>query len=166
MKKTIASVIFILLISLALVGCGGGSKGPTKIGENAPITGPVTEGEIEYEDGTKVNFGTAKSGEGMELPADFPVDVLPLLDDAEINFVNINDANNGIGITFVTAKSFDQAVAFYKEVMTDGQINMETQQDNMYMVAGAKGAYSVIITITHQAGHKVNILLDATPKSN
>jgi hypothetical protein len=94
------------------------------------------------------------------------VDVLPLLDDAEINFVNTNDANNAIGVTFATAKSLDQAVAFYKEVMADGEINMETEQDNMYMVAGAKGSYSVVISITHQAGHKVNILLDATPKSN
>lgn len=164
MKRIIITLVIILTISFALTGCGG--KESTKIDDNSPVTGPVTEGTIELEDGKEINFGTGKSGESMDLPEDFPVDILPLLDDAKINFVNVNDSNKGIGVTFLTDTSFDEVVIFYKEVMKDGKINMETEEENLYMVAGTKGSYSVIISATYQPGVGLAVLLDATPLSN
>lgn len=165
-KRINTALIIALIISLALTGCGGGSKDTTKIGGNSPITSPVTEGKIELEGGGEINFGTGKGGENMELPADFPVDVVPLLEDAKINFVNTNDANNAIGITFLTDKHFDEAVSFYQEVMAAGEINMENKGDSSYLVMGAKGDYVVTISITKTPDNKSNVLLDVTPKSN
>lgn len=154
-------VAFVLLIFLVLTGCGG--KEPGNVGGNAPVTGPVTQGEIELEDGKKINFGTGKSGENMELPADFPVDVLPLLDDAQIYHVNTNDSNKAIGITFLSEKSLAEAVAFYQEVMKDGKINMENENEDMYMAMGSKDGYAVTISMTKTPDKKSNILLDVTP---
>jgi predicted small secreted protein len=171
MKKIIASVAFVLLISLALTGCGGGgkdlssSKEPASSGDSAPVSDPIAQGTIELEGGGEINFGTGEIGENMELPAEFPADILPLLDDARIYHVNTNDANKAIGIVFLSEKSFAEAVAFYKEVMKNGEVNMENEDNGVYIAAGSKGDYAVSISIT-TSDNKTNILLDATPKSN
>lgn len=160
MKRIVPILLMVLLTSTALIGCGG-DKGK----ENIAVNGPATGGTIDLGDGQVIDFGTAKQGESLTLPEKFPVDVLPLLDDAEINFVNVNESNQGIGITFLTDKSFDEAVVFYKEVMEDGKIDMQTSEDNVYMMMGSKASYSIVISITYQPGQKVAILLDATPRS-
>ena len=69
------------------------------------------------------------------LPAEFPADILPLLDDARIYHVNTNDANKAIGIVFLSEKSFAEAVAFYKEVMQNGKVNMENEDNGIYIAA-------------------------------
>ena len=146
-------------MSVVVIGCGDGNDK----GNLAKVT--PTGGTIELGD-SKINYGTAKPGQNLSLPDEFPVDVLPLLDDARINFVNTNDANQAIGITFLTDKSFDEAVEFYQKVMQDGKVTMESKQDNSYILIGSKGSYAVSISITYQTGEKVFVLLDVTPQSN
>ena len=102
----------------------------------------------------------------MSLPDEFPVDILPLMDDARIDFINTNDANQAIGITYQTDKSFDEVIAFYQEVMQDGKVSMQSSQDDSYIIIGSKGSYAVTISITNQNGKQVFVLLDVTPSQN
>lgn len=159
MRRNIALLIMVLMMSVVVIGCGDGNdKG--NIDKVTPTGGTIELGD------SKINYGTAKPGQNLSLPDEFPVDVLPLLDDARINFVNTNDANQAIGITFLTDKSFDEAVEFYQKVMQDGKVTMESKQDNSYILIGSKGSYAVSISITYQTGEKVFVLLDVTPQSN
>lgn len=159
MRRNIALLIMVLMMSVVVIGCGDGND---KVNLNKVTP---TGGTIELGD-SKINYGTAKPGQNLSLPDEFPVDVLPLLDDARINFVNTNDANQAIGITFLTDQSFDEAVEFYQKVMQDGKVTMESKQDNSYILIGSKGSYAVSISITYQTGEKVFVLLDVTPQSN
>ncbi len=159
MKRNIALLIMVLMMSVVAIGCGG-SNDKGNIGKVTPTGGTIELGD------SKINYGTAKPGQNLSLPDEFPADVLPLMDDACINFINTNDSNQAIGITFSTDKSFDEAVAFYQEVMQDGRISMESKHDNGYVLVGGKGSYAVSISITSQPGEKVFVLLDVTPQSN
>ena len=47
----------------------------------------------------------------MEIPSEFPADILPVLDKVQINQIIKNDANKGIGITFTTDKSLKKAIS-------------------------------------------------------
>lgn len=158
MKKIAAILLFALIMSLVLIGCGGGEDQATK-----DTGSPATEGTVKLEDGSKVNYGTAKPGTSLSLPDAFPKDIVPLLDDAEINFVNTNDANKAIGVTFSTDKSLDEAIAFYQKVMADGKVNVENKGEGTYFIVGSKDSYAVTISMTYKPGEKMNVLLDVTP---
>lgn len=158
MRRSIVLFVVILLMSVVIVGCGSNNNAGT-----GPA-GPATGGSIDLGDGKEINYGTAKQGKSLDLPENYPVDVLPLIDDSVINFVNTNDSTQGIGILLLTDKSFDEAAAFYQEVMADGKISMQTSQENMCIIVGGKDSYSISISITHQPGEKVNVLLDVTPE--
>ncbi len=157
MKRIIALFIIVLMMSVAIGGCGGGKDNDI---------GPATGGSIDLGDGKKINYGTAQPGKNLSLPDEFPVDILPLMDDARIDFINTNDANQAIGITYQTDKSFDEVIAFYQEVMQDGKVSMQSSQDDSYIIIGSKGSYAVTISITNQNGKQVFVLLDVTPSQN
>lgn len=159
MRRLVVYLLVIFMMSIVVTGCGGGGD---KVGGNNSSTG----GTIKLDDGKEINYGTAKQGKSLELPADYPVDVLPLLDDAVISFVNTNDSTKGIGVYYETGKSFDEAVAFYEEVMTNADTNMQTNSEGMYMLIGSKDSRSITITISQQPDANVGVLLDTTPSYN
>lgn len=164
MKWISTVLIMALIISLTLTGCGGGDKETVDTGGNAPVTGTVTQGKVEPGDGSKINPGTGKSNQSMELPAEFPTDVLPVLDDAQIDHVMKNETNKSINITFTTGKSLEEATAFYKEVMNSGKVTLENGGADNYAIGGSKGDYAVAISIVVVQG-KTYVQLDATPSA-
>jgi hypothetical protein len=156
MRRSLTLLVVVLMMSVLVVGCGGNNSAGTEPGQ-------ATGGSVELGDGKKINYGTAEQGKSLDLPENYPIDVLPLIDDSVISFVNTNDSTQGIGILLLTDRSFEDAIAFYQGVMEQGKITMETQQDDMYLIIGNKDSYSITISITHPEGEKVNVLLDITP---
>lgn len=156
MRRSLTLLVVVLMMSVLIVGCGGNNGAGTEPGQ-------ATGGSVELGDGKEINYGTAEQGKSLDLPENYPIDVLPLIDDSVISFVNTNDSTQGIGILLVTDRSFEDAIAFYQGVMEQGKITMETQQDDMYLIIGNKDSYSITISITHPEGEKVNVLLDITP---
>lgn len=159
MKRLVVFLLVAFTMSIVFTGCGGGDEknNDNNLGQS---------GKVKLEDGKEINYGTAKQGKSLELPADYPVDVLPLLDDAVISFVNTNDSTKGIGVYYDTDKSFDEAVAFYEEVMASGEINIRNSTPEGLMLIGTKDTYSITINIYQQPGAKLGVLLDITPPYN
>ncbi len=177
MKRISKFAIVALIVSLVLSGCGG--KGSSKPGVSEPAAAPVADSvkedtesqEVSGEDknktdlgdGNQVNLGSYESGKNMELPAEFPIDILPLLEDANINNVITNDLNKGINITYTTKETVADASAFYKQVMEDGEISVDLSSDDNFTILGSKGIYNVAISVMPFQGSTL-VQLDATPK--
>lgn len=159
MKRVSVFLVIVFMMSIVVTGCGGGTS--DKIGASNPGSGKVKLG-----DGKEINYGTAKQGKSLPLPANYPVEVLPLLDDAVITFVNTNDSTKGVGVYYETNQSLDETVGFYEKVMESGQITTQANEGNMLMMIGSKDSYSVTINIVHQPKAKVSVLLDITPAYN
>ncbi len=170
MKKINILFMFILIIFLITTGCGGGEKATVKKIDNEPIGKAETENTEPNDDGgvkvggTEINIGEGNSGKNLDLPAEFPSDILPLLDDAQINFIMKNDNNKGISVTFGTSRSIEESYEFYKDVMKDGSNTQEIKVDNGYLFMGTKGNYVVAISIV-EMNDELNVMLDATPKA-
>lgn len=163
MKKISVLLILLLIISLSLIGCGGGDKKTVTTDENTPVSDTTPQSTVELGDGSRVDLGKWESGNNMEMPVEFPVDILPVLDDAQINHIIKNDTNKGINITFTTGKSLKEAGEFYKEVMKDGRDTQVISGEDSYIIMGVKGDYVVAISIVLTQGDTyVNI--DARPQ--
>lgn len=168
MKKISIVIVFVIVIFIALVGCSDKNKEPAEVLGNND-SGKVEQESTETNDGgvkvggTEINVGKGQSGISLELPAEFPSDTLPLLDDAQINYILKNDSNKGISVTFGTSKNIEEAYEFYKEVMKDGSNTQEISIDSGYLFMGSKGDYVVTISIVDMNG-EINIMLDAVPK--
>lgn len=152
----------VLFIFLALTGCGGGDKEPAETSGNAPEGDNVTQETVEQRNDSEINLGTGKSGKNMELPAEFPNDIIPLLDDAQIDNIIKNDANKAININFNTGKSMEEAAAFYKEVMKDGSDTQEISGEDSYIIIGVKDDYVVTIAIVVPQGDTI-VNIDVRP---
>jgi hypothetical protein len=164
MKKISTLLIMVLMIFLAFTGCSDGDKKPAETGGSAPVTGTATQGKVELGDGSEINYGNSQSGNNMEIPEEFPKDILPVLSDAKINHIIKNDANKGVSITFNTGNSLRDAVAFYKEVMKDGSDIQEIGGEDSHIIMGVKGDYSVAISIISSDGDSY-VQIDATPQA-
>lgn len=163
MKRISIILMVALVISLALSGCGGDGKKTADTGGNTPVTNTAPQGTIKL-GGSEVNFGSSKSGNNMEIPAEFPTDILPVLDDAQIKQIIRNDASRGINITFATDKSLEEAASFYKGVMKDGSNTQEIGGEDSYIIMGVKGDYAVAISIVVTQGDTY-VQIDATPEA-
>ena len=163
MKRKSIFLMVVIVISLALIGCGGKDKEPAKTGGSAPVSDTATQVKVELGN-SEINLGTGKSGKNMELAAEFPADILPLIDDAQIDHIMKNDANKAININYNTGKSLEEAAAFYKEVMKDGSDIQEIGGEDSHIIMGVKGDYSVAISIISSDGDSY-VQIDATPQA-
>jgi len=163
MKRKSIFLMVVIVISLALIGCGGKDKEPAKTGGSAPVSDTATQVKVELGN-SEINLGTGKSGKNMELAAEFPADILPLIDDAQIDHIMKNDANKAININYNTGKSLEEAAAFYKEVMKDGRDTQEISGDDSHLIMGVKGDYVVTISIVDPNGETI-VNIDARPQA-
>ena len=153
-KQLIAVVILILVFSLALSGCSGGSKEPVDPeGNNTTLPGKVDPTTSNEPTG-----GTKQPATAVKLPDEFPSDLIPLLGDAELEHTLKNDDNKALNITYSTGNSREDAFAFYQEVMKDGQSVQEIVTEDSHILIGRLGDHVVAITIiTDKSTTLVNI---------
>lgn len=145
MKRKSMLMLVLLVVSLALSGCGGGNKEPANTAGNNPP--PTTPGKVEA-------GGTAPEpqGKGIEVPKEFPTDLIPFLGDAKVDNVIKNSGNKAINVNYTTGSSLKDAWAFYQTVMKDGKGVQEAITDAAHIMFGSLGNYSVTITIMHHDG--------------
>jgi predicted small lipoprotein YifL len=164
MKKFLCVfTIFIMMVS-SFAGCGskGGSKDSNKNEQtsNNPVKSSTNDASKNSETGVKVDMG--KIGTGLSLPDGFPKDVVPLLGDANIINVIDNKAAKAIGITYTTGKKFEDAVAFYSQVLKDAGERSETKTDGGYLLFGKKAGIDLSVVVSKYEGEKVSILLNVS----
>lgn len=144
----------LLIISIAITGCGGNDKNTVK-----------TDGSTATKDTAMQEKESPENGKtGMDLPEDFPKDIIPVLDDARIDHIIRNDVNKAININYNTDKSKEEAIEFYKEVMKDGKSTQEMDSDDSYIIFGVKGNYAVSITILAPQGDTI-VNIDTRPEA-
>jgi len=161
----------LLLMTVIVIGCSGNSKQdsggnevslPTNTGTNKSTPADVGTNKAEEDDGAKVSVSVGDTGKNMKLPDNFPKDVVPLLDDADI--VNINNSGGGtaIGIIFKTNKSYNEAVAFYQDVMKSGTVTVENKTEDAYLLIGNKDKYGITITINKYSEKDISVLINVS----
>lgn len=134
-------LLVVLITALALSGCSGGSKQPVDVvGKTPPITSNDPKGQ------------TGKSDQKVELPKEFPADLIPFLGDAKIDHVMKNGANKAINITYSTGNSREDAFAFYQDVMKEGSSVQEIVTEDSHIIIGGLGDHVVSITIMSNKG--------------
>lgn len=100
------------------------------------------------------------------LPRSFPAKVFPLPEDANVITVNENADSKGVGIVFMTGMSFDEALAYCRDLMTNGTVTVEDKKDDSYLLMGSKEKYNIMITVSKYNGENISILLDVTPQKS
>lgn len=170
MKKLVYLYILLLTVMI-LVSC---SKGANQVSEEegssqqteseafANVNENIEKEKIEEDDEAGINISIGETGENLSLPDNFPKDVFPLPEDANIINVNTSSDNKGIGVIFKTGKSFDEAVAYCRDIMKDGTILTEDKKDDSYFLRGNKDIYSIVITISKSNGEEISILFNVT----
>lgn len=154
MKRKSIILMVLLIISIAITGCGGNDKNTVK-----------TDGSTATKDTAMQEKESLENGKtGMDLPEDFPKDIIPVLDDARIDHIIRNDVNKAININYNTDKSKEEAIEFYKEVMKDGKSTQEMDSDDSYIIFGIKGNYTVSITILAPQGDTI-VNIDTRPEA-
>ncbi|HBK84915.1 MAG TPA: hypothetical protein DDZ53_02655 [Firmicutes bacterium] len=156
MRRKSMLLLVVLIISLTLCGCGGANKEPANTAGNNPST--TTPGKVEPATTAGTQGGTDKTPKGVEVPTEFPIDLVPLLGDAKVDNIIKNSENKAINVNYTTGSSLEDAWAFYQTVMKDGKNVEEVITDAAHIIFGRLGNYSATITImSHDGITMVNI---------
>lgn len=154
MKKSLA--LFILIVfAAALIGCSGG--GGQDVAEDVALQ---AQESLEEAENTGIEVSLGETGENLSLPDDYPDEVFPLPEDANIVNVNADGASNAMGIIFTTGMTFDEAAEYCKDILKDGNITVEDKRDDSFILMGDKDQYGIMITISKYDGEKISILFN------
>lgn len=176
MKKILEPIAVILLVIIVLSSCGGKEtlekdnnnylNQDSNINTNSEDSDDEDQGvsieNLEEKSGTEVNVSLGKSGNNMSLPDEFPKDVLPLIDDA--NIINVNNTATNIGIIYETNKDYSDAVDFYKEAIKEMDVDFEGKSEDSYVAWGSIDDYSFTLSISIQNATKTIIMLDVNKR--
>lgn len=160
MKNRMTKRLLIVLIGsllLTMAACGSdktpeatsAAQQTTVAAEPAPTEAveKMTETETDEDDsaGESVDMDISTDDKSVELPADYPSDVLPVYPDSYVESVVSMDK----GFTIIAHSKDDpeKLVEFYKDIMADGQITAESTIDQAYTVFGTLGKYTVQLTV-------------------
>jgi preprotein translocase subunit SecD len=160
MKKVLCVFIVILIMTSFLVGCGNKDDSKNEDVSSNSVQSSSNDAEKNSGGDIKVNMGN--SGVNLSLPDGFPKDVVPLLGDANVINVIDNKESKAIGITYTTDKSFEDAVAFYQEVIKDGVERSESASENGYLMFANKAGIDISAVISKYEGEKVSVFLNVS----
>jgi preprotein translocase subunit SecD len=160
MKKVLCVFIVILIMTSFLVGCGNKDDSKNEDVSSNSVQSSSNDAEKNSGGDIKVNMGN--SGVNLSLPDGFPKDVVPLLGDANVINVIDNKESKAMGITYTTDKSFEDAVAFYQEVIKDGVERSESASENGYLMFANKAGIDISAVISKYEGEKVSVFLNVS----
>lgn len=175
MKKLVSGVLLLVLL-LSLVGCGGisiltedggkmsfGKDGLTIEGADGS-KGKITtdkEGGVTFEsdDGSEVKFG-----EDLDLPKDYPDDILPLYKKDSI--LSTSASEGSFYVMFVSKASVKDSTEYYKELVEGAEEKSVTTTDTGAMIfAKIEGREcAILINEDNEDGKKSNISLTVGSK--
>jgi predicted enzyme related to lactoylglutathione lyase len=148
------------MMTSILVGCGNKEGSKNEDASSNSVQSSSNDAEKNSGGDIKVNMGN--SGVNLSLPDGFPKDVVPLLGDANVINVIDNKESKAMGITYTTDKSFEDAVAFYQEVIKDGVERSESASENGYLMFANKAGIDISAVISKYEGEKVSVFLNVS----
>jgi hypothetical protein len=139
MKRKKLSIILIILIAFSFASCGVKEK-------RAGSSDTHQESSIENLSGNKKETITAKNGtdepakagdvDESELPEGFRTDLVPIFKGSVIAEVEEDTRHSMNILTCYSDKPFATVEAFYKEIMSNYQIQDEQKDSGSYYVSG------------------------------
>lgn len=163
MKNCLKTCLLVILIgSLVLVtaACGSGDSPETTPAAQqttatakpvqAETTEAAAESEAEGDDATSdhVELDISTDDKSVDLPADYPAETLPIYPGSYVESVVSMD--KGFTIIAHSKDEPEKLMAFYKDIMADGQITAESTVDGAYTVFGTLGTFTVQLTVGPQ----------------
>ena len=139
----------VLVLAMVLAACGGGEQSE-----------PVTESEetvkvdidkkkdstlIKTEDGQEIEVAEDMN-KSLDLPADYPNDLLPLYSD-EFIALAMKQPDGSYSIMAMTVDSVEAVKTFYKNVIAEAEVITTQQEEDFYMSMGTidGNTYTIII---------------------
>ena len=169
MKKAVSILILLLIVAL-FAGCGGSDtktintdKGSVSVNEKE------NKVEVKTDDGNKSQISVGQNGEGVELPSDYPKDLVPIVDGAKINMANRNENAGKITywVAYFTDKTPKEVNSFYQDALKALTEPQKAEMNGSYNISGTKDGkiIGVIITTEENDGKKQTLVnITITPK--
>lgn len=163
MKKLVSGILLLVFLA-TLVGCGGISI-PTEDGGKMNLSkdgftiegadgssGKVTtdkEGGMVFEsdDGSELKFG-----ENLDLPDDYPEDILPLYKKDSI--LSTSSADGSFYVMFISKASIEDSIEYYKGLVEGLEGNTVTTSDTGAMIFANKDGRECAIMINEDNDDK------------
>lgn len=114
-----------------------------------------------------VNNSTENNQEdGSEVTKEFPTDIVPIIEGAEIMEQSSEEEENGTeySITFSVAKSFKEVVGFYNKVINGMSDSNITEDDVEFYARAVQENTSVVIQITDNGGDSSLVVINIFPE--
>lgn len=145
MKRWTIAVVMLLAM---LAGCAGNAKpDATEAPEmdDMSINADKDSVKVKVEDGAEIEVAN-EGAKSLELPEDYPVDLLPLYSDEFILTVQKNQ-DGSYALVGLTNATIEEVKAFYTDFLADTTTVMNTQDVDYFMTMGDnKGsAYTVMV---------------------
>ena len=149
MNKKISFLLIIILIIGTTVACGGDN----------------TE-TIESEDGeTEVTY-TEDMKDSVDIPDEYPEDILPVYQGSFISAASKNNNGEYVIIAFSNDDS-SEVKAYYEDILENTNVIMEQNAEGQYMKMGTKEGITYTVTIApfdENEDYKTNINLVVMPE--
>lgn len=156
MKRLVFLLIFVMLF--ALTGCGGGPSITTSDGDKVAVNKDGIS--VESEDGTKTEIDVSDAKKGS-LPKEYPSDILPVIDDAEIvgSMKSTQDGKQSHMVSITSEKSYDDVVAFYEDQLSGYENFSSMDLGDAYTCGGVKDGYTVSVIINQEEPVPVQLMV-------
>lgn len=164
--------VLILLLAMALIlsGCGKKDDTATDKASDDQVKMDVDRNkdttEMKTEDGHEVEV-VNDLNTSLELPKDYPEDILPLYSE-EMIVTAMKNPDGTHSLMCLTKDGVDKVKDYYKKVLEDAQV-LTTQQDGDYYLSMGElegATYSVMIDVAEEEdmeGYKTSFALTVMP---
>jgi hypothetical protein len=136
MRRRIAATA--LLASVGLVACGGSEEQPAAA--VVEQTDPAEEQVSDQSEPAAEQTDTGDTGRGADLPDEFPKDMVPVPDDADVITTSTLDNGDGVAYTLIynTSKNVDEIADYYSDALKSKWNEvMKTSSDGSVFLAFA-----------------------------
>ncbi len=141
--------IMLLIVAVLFTGCGGGDKPEPKTEADETVKVDVDKKKdstlITTEDGQEIEVA-ADMEKGIDLPEEYPKDLLPLYSD-EFIAVAMKQPDGSFSVVAMTEDSVGEVKEFYKKLLEDADVITTQQEEDFYMNMGTinGSTYTVMI---------------------
>lgn len=149
MKKFIYLLALVLIVVFA-AGCGGDTKVISTDKGSVSVNENENKVKVEGKDGSTSEVSASQDGESVDLPSDYPKDLVPIIDGAKINLATRNeDANKKLSymVAYYTDKEPKEVNTFYQDALKDLTESQKTEANGDYLISGTKNGNIIWMTI-------------------
>jgi len=132
----------VILLVLILVGCSNNNN----LDGIKNIDVEKNQVEIETDEGQEVTV--AKDiDESIDLPDDYPKDIIPVYDDANVIGASSNP-DGSLVIMCVSDQKAEEIIEFYKKVLEEAEVTMEQNAEGVYLNMGSLEGLSYTVSVS------------------